>query len=103
MLIQPKSAREFVGKWWGAEGLRWGPAGREGGSLPARLRAALAGSAQLGWPRRGPVVRVRTAERARRRESPAGPAPVSRPIRRFVPARAAGGPSASAPRAEGPR
>lgn len=34
MLIQPKSAREFVGKWWGAEGLRWGPAGREGGEPP---------------------------------------------------------------------
>ena len=34
MLIQPKSAWEFVGKWWGAEGLRWGPAGREGGEPP---------------------------------------------------------------------
>lgn len=29
VLIQPKPAREFVGKWWGAKGLRWGPAGWE--------------------------------------------------------------------------
>lgn len=81
------------GKMVGAAGLRWGlRGGKEGASPPGSGPHSPAARSWGSAPARGPVVRVRTAERARRRELPAGPAPVSRPIRRFVLARAAGGP-----------
>lgn len=94
VLIRPKPTRDFQWKWGteGANGLRWGTAVREGGEPLSRVRPAIAGRTQLGA----------AAESARRPEPPAGPNPISRPIRRFVPALAAGGPSASPPRAEGP-
>lgn len=70
----------------GGAGGRRAPSTRPGPALVLRAQLGAAGR-----------------EHARRPEPPVGPGPVSRLIRRFVPARAAGGSSASPPQAEGPR
>lgn len=101
--IRPQSARDFVWKWSGGCGGGGRlPCGKEASPF-SQLGPALACSAQLGAAA-PPARRARSSRGARPAPgAAAGPGPVSRPIRRFVPARAAGGPSASPGWAEGPR
>ena len=102
----PGQARKgFRMEMVGGKRAKMGAAVREGSEHPpppgSGWRSPAARSGRR--PRHGPGVRVRAAGCARRPEPPAGLGPVSRPIRRFVPERAASGPLAPPPWVEGPR
>lgn len=99
MLVEPNSALDLVWKWSEVKGIAQmrGPRLRARGETPppgAPSQRAAGGCRAAGPSFASESPRTPRAERARRREPPEGLGPVSRPIRRFVPAPAAGGPAA---------
>lgn len=91
MLIQPKSAREFVGKWWGRRA-KMGLRRKE--EPPARLRAALAGSAAGVAAPRACRPRPNRGARPAPGVSPRGRLPSPAPSGALSPRGRRGGPSA---------